>query len=55
MLDADHFRRPLDAIALFQVAALLTALRVSSGVRSAEGHGVSTARSGPETGRAEAP
>ncbi len=32
MLDAGHFRRPLIAIALFQAAALLTALRVSSTV-----------------------
>ena len=36
MLDAGHFRRPLVAIALFQAAALLTALRVSSTVRSEE-------------------
>jgi FSR family fosmidomycin resistance protein-like MFS transporter len=39
MLDAGHFRRPLVAIALFQAAALLTALRVRSTVRSAEPHG----------------
>jgi len=36
MLDAGHFRRPLVAIALFQTAALFTALRVSSTVRSGE-------------------
>src|SRR5688572_7499429 len=34
MLDAGHFRRPLIAIALFQAAALLTALRVRSTVRA---------------------
>jgi MFS transporter, FSR family, fosmidomycin resistance protein len=33
MLDAGHFRRPLVAIALFQAAALLTALRVRSTLR----------------------
>jgi MFS transporter, FSR family, fosmidomycin resistance protein len=55
MLDAGHFRRPLVAIALFQAAALLTALRVSSRVRSGEPHGVATARTSPETGSAEAP
>jgi MFS transporter, FSR family, fosmidomycin resistance protein len=40
MLDAGHFRWPLVAIALFQAAALLTALRVSSTVRSGEPHRV---------------
>ena len=55
MLDAGHFRQPLVAIAVFQAAALLTALRVSSPVRSAEPHGVRDGSSGPETGRAEAP
>jgi MFS transporter, FSR family, fosmidomycin resistance protein len=55
VLDAGHFRRPLIAIAVLQAAALLTALRVSNRVRSAEPHGVRTAPSGPETGRAEAP
>ena len=55
VLDAGHFRRPLIAIAVLQAAALLTALRVSSRVRSAEPHGVRTAPSAPETGRAEAP
>jgi MFS transporter, FSR family, fosmidomycin resistance protein len=55
ILDAGHFRRPLVAIALLQAAALLTALRVSSRVRSAEPGGVRTVPSGPETGRAEAP
>ena len=55
ILDAGHFRRPLVAIALLQTAALFTALRVSSGVRSVELHAVSPARSGPDTGRAEAP
>lgn len=55
VLDAGHFRRPLIAIAVLQAAALLTALRVSSRVRSAEPHGVRTAPSGPETGGAEAP
>ena len=34
ILDAGRFRRPLVAIALLQAAALLTALRVSSRVRS---------------------
>jgi MFS family permease len=51
MLDAGHFRRPLVAIALFQAAALLTALRVSSTVRSRE-RGVRTAGADPETGHA---
>jgi MFS family permease len=55
MLDAGHFRRPLVAIALFQAAALLTALRVSSRVRSVEPHGVGPVASRPDTGRAEAP
>jgi MFS family permease len=55
MLDAGHFRRPLVAIALFQAAALLTALRVSSRVRSVEPHGVGAVASRPDTGRAEAP
>ena len=55
VLDAGHFRQPLIAIAVLQAAALLTALRVSSRVRSAEPHGVRTARSGPEAGPAEAP
>jgi MFS transporter, FSR family, fosmidomycin resistance protein len=55
ILDAGHFRRPLIAVAVLQAAALLTALRVSSRVRSAEPHGVRTAPSGPETGRVEAP
>jgi MFS family permease len=55
MLDAGRFRQPLIAIALLQAAALLTALRVSSRVRSGEPHGVRTAHAGPETGPAEAP
>jgi FSR family fosmidomycin resistance protein-like MFS transporter len=55
VLDAGRFRLPLVAIALLQAAALLTALRVRSRVRSVEQHGVGTARSGPETGPAEAP
>ena len=55
VLDAGHFRQPLVAIAVLQIAALLTALRVSSSVRSGEPHAVSTARSGPETGSAEVP
>jgi MFS family permease len=55
MLDAGYFRRPLVAIALFQAAALLTALRVSSRVRSGESQGIETARPNPEPGRAEAP
>ena len=46
ILDAGHFRRPLVAIALLQAAALLTALRVSSRVRSVEPQAVSPA---PET------
>ena len=52
MLDAGHFRRPLVAIALFQAAALLTALRVRSTVRSRELPGVRTAGADPETGNA---
>jgi len=55
VLDAGHFRRPLVAIAVLQAAALLTALRVSSRVRSVEPHAVSPVRSAPEAGRAEAP
>ena len=55
VLDAGHFRRPLVAIALLQAAALLTALRVSSRVRSVEPLGVRTAPFDPETGRAQAP
>jgi MFS family permease len=55
ILDAGHFRRPLVAIALLQTAALFTALRVSSRVRSADQQLVSPARSGPDTGRAEVP
>ncbi|HEY7188950.1 MAG TPA: MFS transporter [Vicinamibacterales bacterium] len=55
MLDAGHFRRPLIAIALLQASALLTALRVRSGVRSAEPHAVSAPPAGPSTGRAEVP
>jgi len=55
ILDAGRFRQPLIAIVVLQVAALLTALRVSSGVRSEEPHAVRTARSGPEPGSAEAP
>jgi MFS family permease len=54
VLDAGHFRQPLIAIAVLQTAALVTALRVSSSVRSVE-HAVSPARSGPDTGRAEVP
>jgi MFS family permease len=38
VLDAGHFRQPLIAIAVLQTAALLTALRVSSRVRSVEAH-----------------
>jgi hypothetical protein len=34
MLDAGHFREALVAIAFLQIAALLTALRVSSRVQS---------------------
>jgi Major Facilitator Superfamily len=55
VLDAGHFRRPLIAIALLRAAALLTALRVSSRVRSVEPHGVRTTPFDPETGRAQAP
>jgi hypothetical protein len=55
MLDAGHFQRPLMAIALFQVAALLTALRVSNRVRIGESQRVKTVASVPEAGRAEAP
>jgi MFS family permease len=55
MLDAGHFQRPLVAIALFQAAALLTALRVSSRVRSGQPPGVTAVTSAPEAGRAEAP
>jgi MFS family permease len=52
VLDAGRFRQPLIAIALLQVAALLTALRVGSSVRSGE---PSAVRPTPETGSAEAP
>src|SRR5262245_19486857 len=55
VLDAGRFRQPLIAIALLQTAALLTALRVSSRVRSGEQHAVSASRSGPDTRSAEAP
>jgi MFS transporter, FSR family, fosmidomycin resistance protein len=55
ILDAGRFRQPLVAIAVLQIAALLTALGVSSRVRSVEGHAIRAARSGPETGRAEFP
>ena len=55
VLDAGHFRRPLIAIALLQAAALFTALRVSSRVRSVDPHGVRTTPFDPETGRAQAP
>jgi FSR family fosmidomycin resistance protein-like MFS transporter len=55
VLDAGHFRRPLIAIALLQGAALLTALRVSSRVRSVEPQGIRTTAFDPETGRAQAP
>ena len=55
VLDAGHFRQPLVAIAVLQAAALLTALRVSSSVRSGESHVVTAARSTPESGRAEIP
>ena len=47
MLDAGHFRRPLIAIALFQAAALVTALRVRSTVRSEEPHGAGPLTSVP--------
>jgi MFS family permease len=55
ILDAGRFRQPLIAIAILQIAALLTALRVSSGVRSVDPLTASAAGSGPEPGRAEAP
>ena len=55
VLDAGHFRQPLIAIAVLQAAALLTALRVSSRVRSTEPNAVSPPHSAPETGSAEAP
>jgi hypothetical protein len=55
VLDAGRFRQPLIAIALLQIAALITALRVSSGVRAVEPHAASAAGSGPEPGRAETP
>jgi MFS family permease len=55
ILDAGRFRQPLVAIALLQAAALLTALGVSSRVRSAEPRDVTTVPSGPEIGGAEAP
>ena len=55
VLDAGHFRQPLVAIAILQVAALLTALRVTSRVRPGEPLGVRSAGAAPETGRAEAP
>jgi len=50
ILDAGRFRQPLVAIAVLQVAALLTSLRVSSGVRSRDPQAVSVAGSGPDTG-----
>jgi len=53
VLDAGRFRQPLIAIAVLQLAALITALRVSSGVRSAEPVTVGSARRGQE-GSAEA-
>ena len=55
ILDAGRFRQPLIAIVLLQVAALFTALRVSSGVRAGEQHAARAARPGPEPGSAEAP
>ena len=55
VLDAGRFRQPLIAIVLLQVAALFTALRVSSGVRAGEQHAMRAARPGPEPGSAEAP
>ena len=55
VLDAGRFRQPLIAIVLLQVAALFTALRVSSGVRAGEQLAMRAARPGPEPGRAEAP
>jgi len=55
VLDAGHFRQPLIAIAVLQAAALLTALRVSSGVRSIEPQAVSAPPAGPDTGRAGVP
>jgi MFS family permease len=55
ILDAGRFRQPLIAIALLQVAALFTALRVSSGVRSVEHRHAGAPHPTPEPGRAEAP
>jgi MFS transporter, FSR family, fosmidomycin resistance protein len=55
ILDAGRFRQPLIAIVLLQVAALFTALRVSSGVRAGEQRAMRAARPGPEPGSAEAP
>jgi FSR family fosmidomycin resistance protein-like MFS transporter len=55
VLDAGHFRQPLIAIAVLQVAALLTALRVSSRVRSTEPDAVRPPRPAPETGHVQAP
>ena len=55
ILDAGRFRLPLVAIALLQAAAMLTALRVSSRVRSGEPRDVRAAHSAAETGRAETP
>jgi MFS transporter, FSR family, fosmidomycin resistance protein len=55
ILDAGRFREPLVAIAVLQVAALLTALRVRTHVRSVAPHAVGSARSGPEAPRAELP
>jgi MFS family permease len=51
VLDAGRFREPLIAMAVLQVAALLTAVRVSHQVRSGEPHAANQARS-VETGRA---
>jgi MFS family permease len=55
VLDAGRFRLPLIAIAVLQAAALFTALRVSSRVRSGEPGVVAAARSSPEAGPAQAP
>jgi MFS transporter, FSR family, fosmidomycin resistance protein len=55
VLDAGHFRQPLIAIAVLQASALLTALRVSSGVRSAESQTVSAPPADPDTGSVEVP
>jgi MFS transporter, FSR family, fosmidomycin resistance protein len=55
VLDAGHFRQPLIAIAVLQTTALLTALRVSSGVRSGESSAASAPPARADSGRVKVP